>query len=138
MADPLTRQVSIFVQVPNPGRRLVAGLFAEGRVATQRRKSLVVPAEAVGTRESNPWILKIRNGKAERVEVRLGVEDKRTERVEILAGLNEGDLLLVGAAQQITPGTSVTIEEPGEARAAGQAVTGQEQFQSRAPREGAE
>ncbi len=125
VADPVTRQVSIFVQVPNPGRRLVAGLFAEGRVATQRRKSLIVPADAVDTREPNPWVLKVRDGKTERVEVRLGVEDKRTERLEILSGLNEGDLLLVGAAQQITPGTPVKIEgEPGFSPAPGQAEAG--------------
>ncbi|RPJ60530.1 MAG: efflux RND transporter periplasmic adaptor subunit [Acidobacteria bacterium] len=120
VADPVTRQVSIFVQVPNPGRRLVAGLYAEGRVATQRRRSLVVPVDAVDTTELNPWVLKVQDGKTERVEVRLGVEDRRTERVEVVSGLSEGDLLLVGAAQQLTPGTPVNIEgESGreEARA---------------------
>jgi len=126
VADPVTRQVSIFVHVPNPGRRLVAGLFAEGRVATQRRKSLVVPADAVDTREPSPWVLKVHDGKTERVEVRLGLEDKRTERLEVLSGLNEGDVLLVGAAQQITPGTPVRIEgEPGQEPVEGQADRGQ-------------
>ncbi len=133
VADPTTRQVSIFVQVPNPGRRLVAGLFAEGRVATEKRRSLVVPTDAVDKRESNPWVLKVQDGKTERVEVRLGVEDKRTERLEVLSGLNDGDLLLVGAAQQITPGTPVKIErEPASERARGP----QQQFQSRARSEG--
>ncbi len=142
VADPVTRQVSIFVRVPNPGRRLVAGLFAEGRVATQHRKGLVVPAEAVDTREPNPWVLKVRDGKTERVEVRLGVEDKRTERLEVVSGVSEGDLLLVGAAQQITPGTPVRIEgEPGQAPPAGShAEAGgakkQQHVQSRARSEG--
>jgi len=125
VADPTTRQVSIFVQVPNPGRRLVAGLFAEGRVATEKRRSLVVPTDAVDKRESNPWVLKVQDGKTERVEVRLGVEDKRTERLEILSGLNDGDLLLVGAAQQITPGTPVKIEgAPGSEPVQGQTEAG--------------
>ena len=34
-ADPTTRQVPIYVAIPNPGGRLVAGLFAEGRVVSQ-------------------------------------------------------------------------------------------------------
>ncbi|RPI26889.1 MAG: efflux RND transporter periplasmic adaptor subunit [Acidobacteria bacterium] len=110
VADPLTRQVSIFVQVPNPGRRLVGGLFAEGRVATQRRRSLVVPVDAVEMTDANPWVLRVRDGRTERVEVRVGVEDKRTERVEIVSGVKEGEVLLVGAAQHITPGTPVTVE----------------------------
>ena len=125
VADPVTRQVSIFVQVPNADRRLVAGLFAEGRVATERRKGLVVPTDAVDTREPNPWVLKVRDGKTERVEVRLGLEDKRTERLEVVSGLNEGDVLLVGAAQQITPGTPVRIEgEPSQPPATGHAEAG--------------
>ena len=48
-ADPVTRQVSIYVSIPNKGGRLVAGLFAEGRVARQTKKALVVPATAVNT-----------------------------------------------------------------------------------------
>ncbi|HXK62421.1 MAG TPA: efflux RND transporter periplasmic adaptor subunit [Acidobacteriota bacterium] len=110
VADPLTRQVSIFVDVPNHDRRLVAGLFAAGRVATQRRKGLVVSSDAVNLDSPDPWVLRLRDGRTERVEVRVGLEDKRTKRVEILAGVNPGDLLLVGAAQHITPGTPVRVE----------------------------
>ena len=46
-ADPATRQVRIYVAIPNAGRTLVAGLFAEGRVATESRRALAVPATAV-------------------------------------------------------------------------------------------
>ena len=34
VVDPATRQVRIYVAIPNPEQALVAGLFAEGRVAT--------------------------------------------------------------------------------------------------------
>ena len=46
-ADPVTRQVSIFVSLPNTGGKLIAGLFAEGRVETATRQGLVVPLSAV-------------------------------------------------------------------------------------------
>ena len=36
-ADAATRQVPIFVQIPNASGRLVAGLFAEGRVTREER-----------------------------------------------------------------------------------------------------
>ena len=54
-ADPVTRQVPIFVSIPNDGGRLVAGLFAEGRVVSQSAEGLVVPLNAVNMAGSAPW-----------------------------------------------------------------------------------
>lgn len=112
-ADPVTRQVPIFVTIPNTGGQLLAGLFAEGRVLQESRRALVVPARAVSGPEGGAWALRVRQGQAERVDVTLGLRDPETERVEILAGLEEGDLVLVGAAQGMTPGTPVTIRKSG-------------------------
>ena len=108
-ADPVTRQVTIFVDVPNTRGQLVAGLFAEGRVTSERRQAIVVPATAVDTNGQSPWVLRLRDGKAERVPVRVGVRDDRSERIEILSGVAAGDVLLSGAARAITPGTPVTV-----------------------------
>jgi RND family efflux transporter MFP subunit len=108
-ADPVTRQVPIFVEIPNTGARLVAGLFAEGRVARESRQALVAPASAVNDTGARPWVLRIRGDAAERVEVTLGLRDERTERVEIVSGVQAGDRLLVGAAQGISPGTPVRV-----------------------------
>jgi membrane fusion protein (multidrug efflux system) len=111
-ADPITRQVPIFVAIPNVGGRLVAGLFAEGRVVTAAATGLIVPQNAVNTTESAPWVLRVSGGKAEKVAVTIGLRDPRTERLEIKAGLNDGDILLRGAAQGITPGTPVNVGNP--------------------------
>ena len=46
--------------IPNVGGRLVAGLFAEGRVAQQSRRALVVPLTAVNTSDPKaPWVLRV-------------------------------------------------------------------------------
>ena len=111
-ADPVTRQVPIYVSIPNVGGRLVAGLFAEGRVVSQSAEGLVVPLNAVNTTSGTPWVLRANGGKTERIEVRLGLQDPRSERVQVVAGLNEGDMLLRGAAQGITPGTPVSLNGP--------------------------
>jgi membrane fusion protein, multidrug efflux system len=111
-ADPVTRQVPIFVAIPNVGGRLVAGLFAEGRVVSAAARGLVVPQNAVNTSDQSPWALRVSNGKAERVNVTIGLRDPRTERLEITSGLNEGDIVLRGAAQGITPGTPVNVGNP--------------------------
>ena len=108
-ADPTTRQVPIFVAVPNTGGRFVAGLFAEGRVISQSAEGLVVPANAVNMTGAAPWVLRVRNGKTERVDLALGLADPRTERIQVASGLTEGDVLLRGASQGIAPGTSVKV-----------------------------
>jgi len=113
VADPVTRQVPIFVDIPNAGSRLVAGLFAEGRITREAREGLVVPAGAINTEGARPWVARIRDGRAERVDVTLGLRDERTERVELASGVQAGDRLLVGAAQGISPGTPVRVRAGG-------------------------
>src|SRR6185295_884859 len=108
-ADPTTRQVAMFVTIPNVGGRLVAGLFAEGRVVAQSASGLTVPVNAVNTTTQTPWVLRVNNGKTERVDVTLGLRDPRTERVVVASGLAADDTLLRGASQGITPGTTVQL-----------------------------
>lgn len=107
--DPTTRQVPIYVTIPNGEGRLVAGLFAEGRVVKQSAEGLVVPSNAVNLTGPEPWVLRVTGGKTERVMVSIGLRDPRTEQLQIVSGLNEGDTLLRGAAQGITPGTPVQV-----------------------------
>jgi RND family efflux transporter MFP subunit len=117
-ADPITRQVSIFVTIPNTAGRLVAGLFAEGRVAQESREGMVVPLSAVNLDDpKSPWVLRVKDGKAERVPVTLGLRDDQTEQLQITEGVTSGDRLLVGPAQAITPGTPLQIGgEPAQTK----------------------
>lgn len=123
-ADPTTRQVRIYVSIPNAGRALVGGLFASGRVSTATKTGLVVPVSAVDVRGTSPAVMRVKGGKAERVQVQIGITDKSSETTEILAGLQAGDTLLLGAAQGITPGTPVRVTGPVGAPAASSTAGG--------------
>lgn len=116
--DPATRQVQVLVTVPNPGRTLVAGLYADGRVSSQTRHGVVVPTSAIDTRYQRPAVVRIRNGKVERTEVQLGMRDDADELVQVTAGVRVGDTLLVAAAQGISPGTLVRVAPAPSDRAA--------------------
>lgn len=111
-ADPTTRQVRIYVSIPNEGRALVGGLFANGRMSTATKIGLVVPQSAVDVRGSIPSVMRVKQGKAEMVPVKIGLTDKTSETIEVLSGLQPGDTLLMGAAMGITPGTPVRISAP--------------------------
>jgi len=111
-ADPTTRQVRIYVSIPNEGRALVGGLFANGRMSTATKMGLVVPQSAVDVRSSIPSVMRVKQGKVEKVQVKIGLTDKTSETIEVLSGLQPGDTLLMGAAMGITPGTPVRISSP--------------------------
>ena len=111
-ADPTTRQVRIYVSIPNAGRALVGGLFANGRMSSATKTGLVVPASAVDVRGSAPTVMRVKQGKAEKVQIQIGLSDQSSETIEVISGLVAGDTLLLGAAQGITPGTAVRVSAP--------------------------
>ncbi|HEV7595906.1 MAG TPA: efflux RND transporter periplasmic adaptor subunit [Gemmatimonadaceae bacterium] len=111
-ADPTTRQVRIYVSIPNAGRTLVGGLFANGRMSSATKMGLVVPQSAVDVRGTAPFVVRVKQGKVEKVAVKIGLTDKSSETIEVLSGVQAGDTLLLGAAQGITPGTVIRVSAP--------------------------
>ena len=112
-ADPVTRQVRIVVSIPATGQ-LVSGLFAEGRVATESKSVASAPLSAVDRRGLEPFVLRIRGGKVEKVVVQVGTIDDVAERVEITSGVAVGDTVLLGTAQGISPGTAIAVSAPSD------------------------
>lgn len=108
-ADPVTRQVVVFVSLPNAKGQLIAGLFAEGRIDAESHRGIVVPLSAVDETGPAPSVTRIVNGRAERVTVTLGLRQAETERVEILTGLTAGDVVITGSSKGVTPGTAITV-----------------------------
>ncbi len=113
-ADPATRQVRVFISIPNAEGKLVGGLFANGRLAAASRTGLVAPVNAVDARSNVPAVFRIKGGKVERIPVTIGLRDEGSEKVEITSGVQAGDTLLLGAAQGITPGPIVKVSAPSD------------------------
>jgi RND family efflux transporter MFP subunit len=112
--DPATRQVRIYVTIPNRDQGLVAGLFAEGRVESERRRAPAIPFAALDPRGTSSEVLRLRQARVERARVRLGLRDVVAEQVEVTEGLAVGDTVLLGSAQGIAEGTVVRIQGEGE------------------------
>jgi RND family efflux transporter MFP subunit len=112
--DPATRQVRIYVTIPNRDQGLVAGLFTEGRVETQRKRVLAIPLTALDPRGASSEVLRLQQARVQRVRVELGLQDAAAEMVEVVRGLAPGDTVLLGSAQGIAQGTIVRIQGEGE------------------------
>jgi RND family efflux transporter MFP subunit len=115
VVDPATRQVRVIVTIPNATLSLVAGLFAQGSVATESRHAVVVPSDAVDRRGVRPVVVRLKQGRVEKVDVEIGLDDTVNERTEITSGLAAGDTVLMGAAQGLTPGTVARVRSASEA-----------------------
>lgn len=109
-ADPVTRHIQVLVEIPNPGNRLVAGLYAEGRVAVEKREALVAPLAAIDTSGDQPSVLRVKNGVLERSVIAIGIRDERAETVEVTSALSAGDVLLAArAGRNVVPGIKVEL-----------------------------
>ena len=115
--DTDTRTMEAEVDVPNSDLSLTPGVYAEAAVTLDRREHvLTVPVEAV----SNPasptvFVLNPANELEER-PVTLGLETP--EKIEIVAGLKENDLVMIGSRALVKPGEKVEtkISEMGNAQ----------------------
>jgi hypothetical protein len=90
------RVVSVRIDLEaTDGRRMRPGMRFRGRIETERLQGvLLVPAEAVALTAAGPRATRRRGLALEAVEPRLGAWGK--ERIEVLSGLAEGDLVLLG------------------------------------------
>jgi multidrug efflux pump subunit AcrA (membrane-fusion protein) len=83
--------------VPLPGMSAVAHLQVRSATA-----AVVVPARAVFTVDGHDAVWMVRAGKAQRVAVTVGVAGH--DRVQIVAGVGEGDRVVVRGADQLRSG----------------------------------
>jgi RND family efflux transporter MFP subunit len=118
VADPVTRQIQVLVEIPNPGNKLIAGLYAEGRVAVGAREAVTAPLAAIDASGDQPSVLRVKAGVVERVVVTVGLRDERAEIAEIASGLSAGDVLLLArVGKAVIPGAKVELAPPPAAAA---------------------
>ena len=110
--DPATRQLKLYVSVPNQDRKLVGGLFASGRVVLRQVKgAIAVPQAAVRTDSTGgaSYVLLVVNGRIVRRDVETGALDDQAGLVQITKGVAAGDAVVTGPIPGLRAGDVVTI-----------------------------
>jgi membrane fusion protein (multidrug efflux system) len=106
------RTIVVKARAPNPGQLLKAGMFIEARLAVATRAgAVVVPEEAVQPLRTANVVWAVVDGKASRRVVQLGVRSAGT--VEILGGVEPGELVVVGGLERMGEGMPVAPQPRG-------------------------
>ena len=94
----------------NRENRLKSGMFANASLRLGREElSFLVPASAIATNQERRFVIRLKDEKAEWVDVKSGFS--QNDKVEIFGALNEGDTLLLGATDEIKPETKLVGKE---------------------------
>lgn len=93
-ANPMTRQVELLVDLVGEKQPKLAGLYAEGRVETETRSSLTIPASAVVRDGDTTFAWRVNDKKLKKVPLAIVDRDPRTGDFVLKNGLAEGDQVL--------------------------------------------
>jgi RND family efflux transporter MFP subunit len=110
--DSATRTLTLTAQIQNPDRKLLPGMFGTAEILLgANQAALVVPAEAVVTREEQTGVFVVCNNIANFRPVRIGL---RTEgAVEITSGITLGEQVVVLGQNRLRDGQPVQLIRRG-------------------------
>lgn len=110
--DAAGRSIAIRATVPNDDQRLRPGLFARIKLAVAARpNAILIPEQAIVPRGADRYVFKVVADKAVMTKVTLGL--RRTGNVEIVEGLEPGDVVVTAGQLKIHDGAPVKVLKGG-------------------------
>jgi membrane fusion protein (multidrug efflux system) len=115
LVDAAGRAIVIRAQVRNQDAALRPGMFARVRLITRaEREALVLPEEALVPQGTDQFVFRIVDGKAVRVKVETG--QRRDGKVEVVRGVDKGDVVVTAGQQRLRDGAPVRVAGADAAR----------------------
>ena len=106
--DPKTRTMAVELDVANPRNELSPGMYPEVDWPTRSTsQSLLVPPTSVVTTTERTFVVRVKDGRAEWVNVRRGAA--AGEMIEVLGELSPGDLVVRRATDEIREGARLQV-----------------------------
>jgi len=104
--DPKNRTMAVELEVANPDDRLAPGTFCQVRWPVHRpRPSLLVPSGSVASTTGRTFVIRVRDGKTDWVDVKTGLS--AGPLVEVFGDLRPGDDVAARGTDEIQPGVQV-------------------------------
>lgn len=111
--DPKTRTMPVEMEVGNAQGRLAPGMFPEVQWPTRRpRPSLFVPPATIATTTERSFVIRIRDGVTEWVDVKRGASMNRegVDLVEVFGDLGPGEQIAARGTDELRVGTKVVAK----------------------------
>ena len=106
--DPQARTVEFRMAFLNEGCDVRAGQSVRAEVNVDPRPALVLPRAALQGTSNSPYVFKLDGDKARRASVTF--RDIDSVRIEVLSGVSESDLIIVGPLDAMRDGTIVETD----------------------------
>lgn len=104
--DRDTRTMPVELDVANASRELTPGMYAQvAWPLSNGGESLFLPPSAVKSTTERTFVVRVRDGKAEWVNVKRGVSDG--DLLEVMGNLAAGDMVLKRGTDEVRPGMAV-------------------------------
>jgi membrane fusion protein, multidrug efflux system len=108
--DQKTRTMPVEVDVINGSARLAPGMFPEVVWPARRlQPSLLVPPSTIAVTTERTFVVRIRNGVVEWIDVKRGVS--MGDLVEVFGELAENDVVATRGTDELRAGTKVNVKE---------------------------
>jgi RND family efflux transporter MFP subunit len=109
LVEPGQRTFRIKIVIPNPDRKLTAGMFARVRIALDRKENvLVIPGNEILERPDGYFIFVVKDGAVEQRQITPGAREENL--AEIKEGLKEGELVVTEGSHRLQNGYKVDIK----------------------------
>jgi membrane fusion protein (multidrug efflux system) len=112
--DPKTRTMPVELDVSNANRRLAPGMLPEVIWPVSRpNPSMFVPPSAIATTTERSFVIRIRDGVTEWVDVKRGasMSDNGKDLVEVFGDLRPGDQIAVRGTDELRAGIKVNVKQ---------------------------
>lgn len=107
-ADQRTGLFGLKVEIDNPDGIIKPGMFAEVELVKEAKEdAIVIPSAAVLTRNGEKYVYLVEDGRAVSRKVATGISDG--ERTEIVAGITEGETVIVKGQNFVQDGEPVRV-----------------------------
>lgn len=104
--DPVTRAVTVRALIENPQMQLRPGMLMSVQLSQEPRQALIIPELSIEQVGNESFVYRIDDGmRVERVRVSLGARARG--EVEVIAGLEEGDQIVVEGIVKLRDGSVV-------------------------------
>lgn len=110
--DPTSRSVTVYIQIPNPKNGLKGNTFATGQIVARTvGNALVIPQAAVRISpvDGKQMVYKVEGGVLNPATVKTGIVDDARGVVEIVEGVQEKDVVVVGNPGTLGRGMKATV-----------------------------